>query len=253
MKLKSFILAALFLVSFTTMQAQGKRGANGKDRADRVTTQMTEQLSLSDAQAAKIKEVNAKYVGKMQTLRANMEDRTQLRPEMQKLREAQDAEIVTFLTKEQAEMWTKIKMEREGRREKSRINRGKNQSAKGKRPTSPAKKPNSMGKKGKGDYTQKVQKRTATIKENLNLSDEQAKQVEAVYMEYGAKKQAAYKANTEEARATVKELRMEENKAVDAILTKEQLAKYEELKTQSREKKSMKKQKMQRAKAIEQN
>ena len=125
--------------------------------------------------------------------------------------------------------------------------------AKGKAQTS--QKPMKGAKAGKRDYTQKVQKRTEKMKENLNLSDEQAKQIEAIYMEYGAKKQAAYQAGTKEARASVKEIRKEENKAVDAVLTPEQLQKRKELKQEAKEKKAAKKRemKMERDKAIEQN
>jgi hypothetical protein len=256
MKLKSFILAALFLVGFATMQAQERRGMNANDRVERATAQMTKQLSLSDAQVAKVKAVNVKYAEKVKALRENTQDRTQLRPEMQKLRKAQEAEIGQYLTKEQADKWATIKAEREGRREESRVNRDKRRdAAKAKGKTSPRQNSAGAAKRGKGDYTQKVQKRTERMKETLNLSDEQAKQIEAIYMEYGAKKQAAYQAGTEEARASVKEMRKEENKAVDAVLTKEQLQKREELKNQSREKRAAKKQKMktQRDEAIEQN
>lgn len=254
MKFKSFILAALFLVSFATMHAQGKgQGIDTQKRADRMTQQMTQQLSLSEAQAAKIKVVNEKYAEQMKALRENTPDRTQLRPEMQKLRQAQEAEIATYLTAEQSEKWSKIKAQRQGQRGQARMQDAKK--AKGKAQTSPRQKPMKGAKAGKGDYTQKVQKRTERMKENLNLSDEQAQQIEAIYMEYGAKKQAAYQAGTEEARASVKELRKEENKAVDAVLTPEQLKKRDDLKKEAKEKKATSKRemKMKKDKAIEQN
>ena len=252
MKFKSFILAALFLVSFATMHAQGKgKGIDTQKRADRMTQQMTQQLSLSEEQAAKIKVVNEKYAEQMKALRENTEDRTQLRPEMQKIRQAQEAEIATYLTAEQTEKWSKIKAQR-----KEQYGQGKMKNAdKAKGKAKKSQKPMKGAKAGKGDYTQKVQKRTQRMKDNLDLSDEQATQIEAIYMEYGAKKQAAYQAGTEEARASVKELRKEENKAVDAVLTPEQLKKRDDLKKEAKEKKaaSKRKMKMKKDKAIEQN
>jgi hypothetical protein len=240
------------------MQAQEKRGMDVQNRTDRVTAQMTKQLSLSDEQVAKVKVVNAKYAEKMQTLRANTEDRTQLRPEMEKIRTAQETEIGTYLTKEQSDKWTKIRAEKQGRREESRIKRGERQDAakaKGHVQTSPRQKPMPGKKRGEGDYTQKIQKRTVKMKERLNLSDDQAKQIEGIYMDYGAKKQAAYQSGNEDTKTTVQQFRKEENKAVNAILTKEQLQMQKELKAQAREKKAAKKQemKMQKDKAIEQN
>lgn len=231
MKIKSFIFAILFLASFATLQAQATKKAkmSPEQRVDRQTEQMASQLSLSDEQKAKVKVVNEKYAKQMQDLRANTEDRTQLRPKMQEMRQAQEKEISQYLTKEQTEKWAQIKNEKKDRRaemqkgqraEKMRPNR---EAMAGKRAAHQSRSPQ-----------EKAAKRTEKMTKELGLSPEQAKKIEAIYVTSGEKKANYQGAKNSESRENMKKWREEENKAVDAILTKEQIAKRDELKAQKK-------------------
>ena len=85
--LKALIILCIALVCTTALQAQrGGRGGSPEERAERQTTYMVEQLSLSEAQATKVKEVNLKYGKKMMEARQNAEeDRSALRETMYKI------------------------------------------------------------------------------------------------------------------------------------------------------------------------
>ncbi|MBK8426981.1 MAG: DUF4890 domain-containing protein [Lewinellaceae bacterium] len=123
--LKLAISALLFLVVFTSMQAQPPGGGERPSmdpvkRAEKQTAMMTEQLTLSEAQAAKVQEINLKYAEKSKAMReANTSgDRTAMREQMTALRTAQDAELKTMLTSDQWAAWEKIQAEqRENRGE----------------------------------------------------------------------------------------------------------------------------------------
>ena len=262
MKFKSIVFAVLFLAGFATMEAQvskkGKMDVNA--RADRQTEQMASQLSLSEEQKAKVKIVNEKYAKKMQDLRANTEDRTQLRPKMQTMRQEQQTEIGKYLTKEQTDKWAKIQDERKGRRAQGQSQsdpvRKKTQAnpQDSKNQVSPH--PNKKAKSGKKPATmkdmspqQKAEKRTAKMEKELGLSAEQTSKVNAIYTDYGAKKAALQGSKDAEDRMKVKELRKEEAKAVEAVLTKEQLEKQKELKALQRAKRAEKKKAMKAKKA----
>lgn len=256
MKFKSFILAVLFLAGFATMEAQVSQKGKGdvNARTDRQTEQMASQLSLSTEQTAKVKVVNEKYAKKMQDLRANTEDRTQLRPKMQEMRTEQQAEIGKYLTKEQAAKWTKIQDERKGRRgqmqkgQAAKPGKTNPRDAKGQvsKKGAPGKRPASMK-----DITpqEKAKKRTDKMAKELGLSDVQSEKIHAIYADYGEKKVALQGSKDSADRMKVKELRKEEAKAVDAVLTEEQIAKKEELKALKRAEKTERKKEMKAKKA----
>ena len=255
MKFKSFIFAATFLFGFVTLQAQDrgqgrKQGMDPAKMAERQTMQMKETLSLSDAQVEKVQALNVDYAKKMQEVRTTTEDRTQIRPKMEELRIAKEAELAKFLTAEQAEKWSAIKAKRQGRRGQM------HQSPKGERPprangaepgakpkprTSPRKKPSPE---------EKAARRTERLTKDVNLSEEQAKEVEAIHLEYAKKKDEA-RANKTETIALIKELATEEATKVDAVLTKEQIEKRNALRAERKEKREEKK--MKRSMKMEQN
>lgn len=244
MKFKSFLFAVMFLAVTTTMQAQNKRG----NHADRQTQQMASQLSLSEAQIEKVKVVNEKYTKQIQELRTSNADRAEMRPKIKALRDAQQKELSTYLTKEQIDKWAKIKAERNGRRGQMQ----KERAANGEKMRSDRAKarPGKLGKTSRNDYSGR---KVAQMKTDLNLSDEQAKTITGIYSDYGKRKaEARTRAASKNGDQTaVKELRMEEAKAIDAVLTKEQLAKKAELKAQRKKERSIKK--ANRAKTMEQN
>jgi hypothetical protein len=104
---------AFFLGGFVMLQAQpgGGRGGDPKQRAEAQTKLMTDSLALSDAQSAKVGEINMKYAQKMQEARANNPegDWEAMRATMQTMRTEQDKELQTVLTQEQWQRWTQIR------------------------------------------------------------------------------------------------------------------------------------------------
>ncbi len=102
-------LALFGLLGATALFAQpGGQGQwmNPEQRAEQQTAQMRERLALSDAQAAKVHEINLKYARQAQEARQNAEgDWNTMRTQMATIREAHDQELQTVLTKDQWQQW----------------------------------------------------------------------------------------------------------------------------------------------------
>lgn len=116
----SFLWIALILAggSFTAQaQPGGGMGMDPEKRAEQQTATMTEKLSLSEAQAAKVKEINLKYAQKMKEARDKADgDRDAMRTAMTTIREEQDKELQAVMTDEQWQQWLKIREEMRGNR-----------------------------------------------------------------------------------------------------------------------------------------
>lgn len=112
--IQSLLIAFLITGGFAAAQAQpgGGMGMDPEKRAEQQTASMTEKLSLSEAQAAKVKEINLKYAGKMKEAREKADgDRDAMRAAVTTLRGEQDKELQTVLTDEQWQQWVKIREE----------------------------------------------------------------------------------------------------------------------------------------------
>lgn len=118
---KLLMVATFILAGLAAVQAQPGGEGMGRDpekRAEQQTATMTEKLSLSEAQTAKVKEINLKYATKIKEVRDNAGgDREAMRAAMTALRDEQDKELKAVLTDEQWQQWVKI-------REEQRRNRG---------------------------------------------------------------------------------------------------------------------------------
>ena len=247
MKLKSLFFVGMLLAFAINMQAQGKGRTkmDANQRAEQQTAKMAEQLDLSDAQTARVKDINAKYAKKIQEVRSATTDRNQMGEKVSALRKAQNEELRAVLTDQQAEKWSLIQEKKEARRTEMSEKRteridhkpghkggnGRDMSAqKGKKYRSSA--------SGKQDFSKKV----AKMKEELNLSDQQVTQIEAIYAKYNEQIVAARAEAKEGDKSDIKALRMAQDKEIKAVLTPEQLAKRKELqaqkKSQYKEKKS---------------
>ena len=133
--LKLALSALLCFVFFTSMQAQPPAGGERPmmdpvKRAEDQTALMAEKLGLSEAQTAKVKEVNLKYAEKAKTLRAaNADgDRTKMREQMTALRTEQETELKTMLTSDQWAAWEKVQAEQRANRPERGKNKDKNKS-----------------------------------------------------------------------------------------------------------------------------
>jgi|GEM_PF-3572203 len=117
---KIILLNSFLLLSFNYLHAQGfgrGQGLSAEERADRQTTSMAKQLSLSEAQMAKVKEVNLQFANKMREARSNSNgDRSKMRETMLSLRDEHKAEIKKYLTSEQFENWEKFEAQQQAER-----------------------------------------------------------------------------------------------------------------------------------------
>ena len=120
MKVNSLIIVMLSVLLPQVLFAQPGRGRSPEQRAQRQTQLMTDSLALSEAQTAKVGEVNLKYAKKMQEIRKSADgDYTAMREMMQSMRKEQQTELNKYLTAEQAAKWETIEAqlrERRGRR-----------------------------------------------------------------------------------------------------------------------------------------
>lgn len=111
---------ALLLLGGYVLQAQpgSGRGMTAEQRAEQQTTLMTEKVTLSEAQVAKVKEINLKYANKMREARDQADgDWSAMRETMDAIRNDHDKELQTVLTKEQWTKWAEY-------RTQMRANRG---------------------------------------------------------------------------------------------------------------------------------
>jgi Spy/CpxP family protein refolding chaperone len=133
---KLLMIAAIFTMTFAGANAQrgqgGPRGGQQKEsmtpeqRAEKITTKMTEELGLSEDQKQKIYQVNLENAKKRDANRATMEEeRKAKRTEMQAQNQAQNEQIEAILTPEQKTKWEEVKKEnRKEIRERSGSGRG---------------------------------------------------------------------------------------------------------------------------------
>lgn len=114
-------LAATFTIICLSLAQQGSppgqdgggRGPSVEDRLER----LTEELSLTDDQVAKIKPILEKVKKEMDALRESSSgDRDQQMEAMKKIMDSEEEQISALLTDEQKTMLAKIKKEREKNR-----------------------------------------------------------------------------------------------------------------------------------------
>lgn len=82
--------------------------------------------------------------------------------------------------------------------------------------------------RGNRNSQMSVEKRVERLKKELNLTDNQVKQVTTLYTDFQKKMQSAEKGNREQMRAEREKL----NKQVEAVLTDEQKKSFEKMQTQ---------------------
>lgn len=119
-KIQMLIIVLFAAAGMYTLQAQpgGAWNQTPEERANWQTTNMTQQLGLSDAQVAKVKDINLKYAAKMKEARDNANgDRNAMRTTMGAMRTEQDKELQTVMTTEQWQKWVTF-------RDTQRANRG---------------------------------------------------------------------------------------------------------------------------------
>lgn len=113
----TLLLSAGLFISLNAQPGGGNWNADPEQRANQQTALMTEKLSLSEAQSAKVKEVNLKYANKLKEAREKAGgDREAMRATVGTIRQEQDAELQTVLTEEQWKQWVAYREESRGSR-----------------------------------------------------------------------------------------------------------------------------------------
>ena len=219
-------IALLLLAAFSMTAQRGEgREMDAEKMADRQTEHMSEQLTLSEKQKEKIKEINLKYAQERQADREKMRaereqqkaERTDRRTAFKATQDAQMAEYKQVLTAEQFAQLEKTKAERAEHRGHRRGGKRGDHARKGK----------------DQNPTERAEKQTRKMTEQLGLNDEQSKALQQLNLEYAEKRKALFeknKDNREANRKEMKQLKDDQKAATSKILTPEQMKQLEEMK-----------------------
>ena len=109
-------------------QGQGRRGGTPEERAKRQTEQLSEKLSLSADQKAKVQAIYLEQGPKMRKLRDSLGDnRDAIRAAMVKANEQNEAKVAAILTADQKKAYTAwIKERNEAMKKRMEANRNGN-------------------------------------------------------------------------------------------------------------------------------
>lgn len=171
---------------------------------------MTEELGLSDAQAAKLYTVNLEYGQKRKSLFEGSTDKEAAKAQMKELRTSQKAAIEGILTPAQVTQLETIKAERKGKRGKHK------------------------GGHANMNPEERAQKHTERMTEQLGLSTTQASQIQSIILQYGNRKKALRESSSdkEAMKANMKNLKTSQKAAIESVLTPAQVTKLEAIKAE---------------------
>lgn len=195
-------LALFFVFSISAFAQQGEGRHRGHHNHEERLEKMKEELGLSDAQVEQIKALHEKKKAEMEKLREEAkEENKEHRAKMKAHRQEMKTEIDKILTDEQRKKAEALKEEHK-------------------------------------DPNKRAEKRTEKWKTELSLTDAQASKVKAALVTKMTKMQALKEAAGEE------KVNKEERKAIKtafetelkSILSKEQFAKYEQIKAEKKAK-----------------
>lgn len=118
------VLVAFAPLFILHAQPSGGRGFQGtpEESAKRQTEMMVEKLTLSEAQASRIQDINLKYALKMKAARDSMPegDWQMMRQKMTTIRQEQDVELRKMMTSDQWTIYEQWKEEQRAKREMQR-------------------------------------------------------------------------------------------------------------------------------------
>ncbi len=119
---KALFTALSFLLITVSVQAQGKVAPPSEEAQQQRFEKLAAELELTEDQKVEFQEINKEYKTKRQELWEKNKDgdRSQMRPEMMKLREEQSVAIKGILTTEQYEKFRSIEQEQRKRMRKRR-------------------------------------------------------------------------------------------------------------------------------------
>lgn len=212
-------LIALGLMVFLTINVviaqRGNKNVTPEVRAQKQTERLTKHLSLTESQTTQIAAINLEFANKMTAIKGNTTDKKASKAAFKTLKTEQSTAIKAVLTPEQL-----TKYNEKGNRKRG----GKKGKGKGEKSAK-----HDRGEKA-GTPQERATKQTERMTKQLGLMEAQAKEITAINLSYAEKKATAKAATTdkEASRAAYKTLRAEQSEAIKAILTPEQLTKYNE-------------------------
>jgi len=217
-KLKIILTGITMLAVVFVLQAQRGQGqqTTPEQRAEKQTTMMTEKLSLSADQAAKVKAINLKYAEKQQSKRGEAKgEREKQRSSMQQLQNERKAEINAVLNKDQQAKFEKFQEE-----------------------TGPGRAGKAGYGKGKGDRTdrattpeEKAGRMTQRMTDELSLTKDQVAKVQAINLDFAKQKQALQQKtgdNQKPNRSAMDKLKKDHSSQLKKVLDKGQFEKWEQ-------------------------
>lgn len=190
MKKRSVMLMILMMVSSTIIFAQ-RHNADGKARGDRMNEYMKKELSLTDAQYAKVKTINQTFGDRFKQARKDSTATKEAsRAQMKKIHDDYTAALKGALTDKQFAQWTALKANHADKRMGDRAER---------------------------------------MKKELALNDDQYSKVKAIDKSFGDRFKTLRKDSTltkETSRTEFKKIRDEKNTAIKGVLTTDQYNKW---------------------------
>jgi Spy/CpxP family protein refolding chaperone len=215
----STLAAGLFIIvlglAVQPFSAEARGPFGGPKSADQIVERLTDRLDLTDQQVQAIQPIIEEKISRMNEIRANSgAGRRAARTEMQKLRWDTETKLNTILTDEQIEKYLELKQERRGKSRGSKMWKG---------------------------FNRTPEQVITRLTERLNLTEEQAAEIEPIIKEslerkrevfdkYGEKSRGFRQAKRDEMQA----IGDETHKQLSNILTDEQIEDLRTLKEERR-------------------
>lgn len=223
MEITKRIFATILFMTFglLVLQAQrtGQRPEMNPDKmAERQTAMMTEKLALDAAQAEKVKAINLKYAQQHADKKAEAKEGR--KAAHQDVHQARMAELKKVLTPDQYKTLEQSQADQKERLEAKRDKGGRRGAGNGANRPAPE---------------ERAEKMTDKMVEALGLNAKQAKALEEVNLDFAKKREALSAEKSKKNNAdkdAMKQLREEQKRAIEKILTPEQLKKWEEIKSE---------------------
>lgn len=224
MKSKLFVMMAAIVLSASFLRAQegpDRRGGNGPRQTPEMRAeQMAKDLSLTNSEKAKVLQLFKSEEEKAMALREEMKKLREsgqhpgedMRAKMQELRKANDAELTKILGAEKFEKWQSMRTEQMKQMRDGRGPQGPGM------PQGPARE--QMREKAK--EMMNPEKRAEQLKNQLDLTNEQKEALVQLFTQQEQK-------ISEERTQKMKEMKAENDAAIEKIIGKEKMAKFKEL------------------------
>lgn len=209
LKSMAFVFFALFAVNTISAQRGGGQDLTAEQRAEKKTERMTEQLSLTSAQTQQVAALNLKYAQQKENLKAKSVDKADSKAVKEQMRSEQETELKSILTPEQLEKYNTSAKQKHG-------------GAKGKKM--------SNGERGNNrSPEERAEMQTKRLTEHLSLDDTQSARIQTIIWESEKEIETA-KSDEAFNKSDMKLLHEERDATIKAVLTPEQVTKFEKRK-----------------------